>query len=143
MKLTPVHCCIIWREVPRIVRRRLDFWSVSPPEKQFIQLENQPVDGISCRSYSSLATISASSTLTYSESLGWPRRRASASVAASRFPFLTKYRGESGRKRRPPPRMMAHANWMPMGILYAPVSVRFFVAYTTTEASKIPIVIQN
>jgi hypothetical protein len=30
---TPVHCCIIWSEVPRIVRRRLDDELKTEPEK--------------------------------------------------------------------------------------------------------------
>jgi hypothetical protein len=34
MKFTPVHCCIIWRDVPRMVRRKLDDGFLSPPLKQ-------------------------------------------------------------------------------------------------------------
>lgn len=99
-----------------MVRRRLDFWCRRPPLKQLYQLLNQPEDGIICRSYSSLAMISATSTWMYSESRGWPRRRESESMAFSSLPRLTKYRGESGRNIRPPPRIKPQANWMLMGM---------------------------
>jgi hypothetical protein len=39
MKLTPVHCCIICREVPRMVLRRFDPWCQREPLKQFAQDE--------------------------------------------------------------------------------------------------------
>lgn len=38
LKLTPVHCCIIWRAIPRTTRRRFPD-GVQPPVKQSIQLE--------------------------------------------------------------------------------------------------------
>jgi hypothetical protein len=56
------HCCIIWSEVPRMVLRRFELAFQSEPLKQLAQLPNQVVEGMSWRSYSSLATISASST---------------------------------------------------------------------------------
>lgn len=36
MKLIPVHCCIICREVPKMVLRRLELDLNREPEKQFI-----------------------------------------------------------------------------------------------------------
>jgi hypothetical protein len=61
-RLGAYHCCIICSDVPKIVRRMFDFCSQRDPEKQFIQLETNPEDGMMERSYSSLATISANST---------------------------------------------------------------------------------
>jgi len=73
-----------------MVLRRLELPFQSEPLKQLAQLPNQVVEGISWRSYSSLATISASSTWIYSEDWGWPRRRERAAVAAAMLPRLTK-----------------------------------------------------
>ncbi len=84
------HCCIICSEVPRMVRRRLDLGDHRPPVKQLAQLWNHELEGMSWRSYSSLATISASSTWKYSDSRGWPRRRSSEAAASAMRPFLTK-----------------------------------------------------
>ena len=50
MKFTPVHCCIIWREVPRMVRRRLELAVQREPEKHAAQDENHELVGIACRS---------------------------------------------------------------------------------------------
>jgi hypothetical protein len=68
--ISTYHCCIICREVPKIVRRMLDFCSQREPLKQFIQEDTKPVLGITLRSYSSLAMISASSFWMYSDSVG-------------------------------------------------------------------------
>lgn len=73
-----------------MVRRKFDFWTQRPPVKQLTQLPIKLLSGMRLRSYSSLATISASSTWIYSESLGWPRSLQSESVAASSLPLLTK-----------------------------------------------------
>merc|ERR1711939_152099 len=70
IKLTPVHCCIICREVPKIVRRMLEDCLKREPLKQFAQLSKKPALGMTLRSYSSLAMISASSFWMYSDSAG-------------------------------------------------------------------------
>lgn len=70
MKLTPVHCCIIWREVPRMVRRRLERASQRDPEKQAAQEANHEPVGMAAASTSALATISESSTSMSSELAG-------------------------------------------------------------------------
>lgn len=137
------HCCIICREVPKIVRRRLELGIDSPPLKQFAQPPIQVVSGIRARSYSSLATISASSLWIYSDDLGCPLIRERESIASCSLPFLTKYRGESGRNSRPPPRTKAQINWIAIGIRYTAVVERSLVAYTTIEANMMPIVMQN
>lgn len=41
MKLTPVHCCIICSDVPRMVLRRLELDFHSEPLKQAAQVLNQ------------------------------------------------------------------------------------------------------
>ena len=63
-------CCIICREVPRMVLRTLDLDSLSEPLKQFNHPLNQLPAGMRARSYSSLAMISASSASMYSDSGG-------------------------------------------------------------------------
>ena len=42
-----------------MVLRRLDFCVHKPPLKQLAQLENQPLSGMTCRSYSSCSDVSA------------------------------------------------------------------------------------
>lgn len=90
MKLTPVHCCIIWSDVPRMVRRRLDLASQSEPVKHAFQLRNHEEVGIAAASISALATISASSISMNCDVGDWPRRRTRTSRALSRLPRLTK-----------------------------------------------------
>lgn len=90
MKFTPVHCCIIWSEVPRIVRRRFDAGSKSEPEKHAAHEAYQVPVGMARASISALATISVSSVSMYCDVGGWPRTRTSASRALSSFPRLTK-----------------------------------------------------
>lgn len=83
--------------------------------------------GMTCLSYSALAIISESSSSTYSEVGGCPRTRPRAIRACSTFPFLTKYRGDSGKKKRPVKRMTAGMNCIPIGIRYEDALVRFSV----------------
>lgn len=101
-----------------MVLRRFELDFHSDPLKQLAQVPNHVVDGISFFSYSSLATISANSYCTNSDSSGWPRSLASDARALATRPRLTKYRGESGRNRMPVPRMAAQMNWIPMGSRY-------------------------
>ena len=53
-----------------MVLRRLELDLKTDPEKQLAHEPNQVVEGIIWRSYSALATISASSASMYSESAG-------------------------------------------------------------------------
>mgnify|MGYP007026580010 FL=1 len=83
MKLTPVHCCIIWSEVPRMVRRRLDWADQIEPVKHAFHDANHELVGMAAASISALATISASSTSMYCDVGAWPRRRTRVSRALS------------------------------------------------------------
>ena len=90
MKLTPVHCCIIWSEVPRMVRRRFERASNTEPVKQAFHEPNHERVGMAAASITALATISASSTSMYCDVGAWPRRRTRVSRALSSWPLRTK-----------------------------------------------------
>ena len=64
--------------------------------------------------------MSWNSCSTSGESWGTFKRRPSDLRAAASRPFLMRKRGDSGRVRRPPERMSAHANWIASGMRYAP-----------------------
>ena len=101
---------------PTTVRRTLLLPFKMLPEKQLVQPPNHVVCGMICNSYSWLAMISASSSWIKSESIGCPRTLDKALAADSSLPFLTKYRGDSGRINRPMARMIAQRNWTAIGI---------------------------
>ncbi len=63
-------------------------------------------------------------------------RRASDLAAFSWLPFLINQRGDSGRIKKKPQRMMAQTNWIPTGIRQAEVFVRFWVPLVARGSSK-------